>query len=120
MARINAPRGLKVAGKRLWNATTDKYEMREDELVVLKDACAEADLIARMEKELESESLTVKGSMGQLVAHPLVQELRQHRSTLASLLRGLKLPDDEQGEGKHNQQREAAQSRWAVAHGKAS
>lgn len=119
MVRVNAPRGLKAAGKRLWNATTDKYEMREDELVILKDACAEADLISRMEKELESESLTVSGSMGQLVAHPLVQELRQHRSTLASLLRGLKLPDDESGV-KPNQQREAAQSRWAAAHGKAS
>lgn len=117
MARVNAPRGLKAAGRRLWNATTDTYEMREDELVILKDACAEADLIARMEKELETEDLTVKGSMGQLVAHPLVQELRQHRSTLAALLRGLKLPDDGAEQGGSNQQREAAQSRWAQAHG---
>lgn len=115
MAKITAPRGLKASGKKLWDATTEKYEMREDELVVLKDACGEADLIDRMVKELATQSLTVSGSMGQLVAHPLVQELRQHRATLATLLGKLKLPDD--AVGASNQQREAAQSRWAAAHG---
>lgn len=119
MAKINAPRGLKASGRKLWNATTEKYEMREDELLVLKDACGEADLIDLMVKELDGSSLTVSGSMGQLVAHPLVQELRQHRATLATLLGKLKLPDDN-GVGATNQQREAAQSRWADAHGSAA
>ena len=119
MAKIMAPRGLKASGKKLWDATTDKYELREDELVVLKDACGEADLIDRMVKELASADLTVKGAMGQLVAHPLVQELRQHRATLATLLGKLKLPDDG-ATGASNQQREAAQSRWAAAHGSAA
>ena len=120
MAKIPAPRGLKASGKKLWTATTEKYEMREDELLVLKDACGEADLIDRMARALEDEDLTVKGSMGQLVAHPLVQELRQHRTTLATLLGKLKLPDDGEGAGAANQQREAAQSRWAQSHGAAA
>lgn len=114
---IPAPRGLKPAGKRLWKETTNSYELRQDELETLKAACGEADLIARMEDELETEPLTVRGSMGQLVPHPLVSELRQHRATMAALLRGLKLPD-EAGESMGNQQRAAAQSRWAAAHGK--
>ncbi len=118
MTKITAPRGLRASGKKLWAATTEMYEMREDELLVLKDACGEADLIDRMVKELESESLTVSGSMGQLVAHPLVQELRQHRATLATLLGKLKLPDEGGNSGAANQQREAAQSRWAAAYGK--
>lgn len=118
MAKINAPRGLKAAGRKLWAATTEKYELREDELVVLKDACAEADLIGRMEKALESEPLTVSGSQGQLVAHPLVQELRQHRATVAMLLGKLKLPDDAGESGNTNQQRDAAKTRWAAAYGK--
>lgn len=112
------PRYLKAAGKRLWLETVEKYELRQDELETLRAACAEADLIARMEKELETEPLTVKGSMGQLVPHPLVSELRQHRATMAGLLRGLKLPDDESAGAGANQQRDAAQSRWASAYGK--
>lgn len=119
MAKITAPRGLKAAGKKLWTATTEKYELRQDELEVLRAVCAEADLITRMEEDLGSADLTVTGSMGQLVAHPLVGELRQHRATMAALLRGMKLPDDS-GVGASNQQREAAQSRWAAAHGSAA
>jgi hypothetical protein len=46
----------------------------------------------------------------------LVQEIRQHRSTMAALLRSLKLPDDSLN-GAVSQQRAAAQSRWASAHG---
>ena len=55
---VAAPRGLKSAGRKLWKATTEKYEMREDELATLKAACAEADLIDRMEKALLDEPLT--------------------------------------------------------------
>lgn len=116
---IPAPRGLKASGRKLWKETTAKYEFRQDELETLKAACGEADLIARMEDELETEPLTVKGSMGQLVPHPLVSELRQHRSTMAALLRGMKLPD-ESGEAAGNQQRAAAQSRWAATRGKSA
>ena len=118
MTSISTPRGLKAAGKRLWSQTLETYDLRQDEKEVLRAACFEADLIARMEAELESEPLTVKGSMGQLVPHPLVSELRQHRATMASLLRGLKLPDLDAGGDSVNQQREAAQSKWAAAYGK--
>lgn len=118
--KVPTPRYLKAAGKRLWQETTEKYDLRQDELETLKAACAEADLIARMEKELETEPLTVRGSMGQLVPHPLVSELRQHRSTMAALLRGMKLPDDESAAPAVNQQRDAAQSKWASAYGKSA
>lgn len=117
MVAIPAPKGLKSAGRKVWKATVEAYELRQDELEVLRAVCAEADLIARMEDELAEAPLTVKGSMGQLVPHPLVTELRQHRATMAALLRGMKLPD-EGGEGASNQQREAANSRWAQAYGK--
>lgn len=116
---IPAPKGLKTAGRKLWKATVESFELRQDEQEVLRAVCAEADLIARMEEELAGAPLTVKGSMGQLVPHPLVTELRQHRATMATLLRGMKLPD-EAGDGASNQQREAAQSRWAAAHGSAA
>lgn len=110
------PKSLKAEGRKLWRETVGVYELRQDELDVLRAACGEADLIARMEVELEGEPLTVKGSQGQLVAHPLVQELRQHRATMSALLRGLKLPDE--GGASVNHQRTGGQSRWAQSRGK--
>lgn len=117
-AKHRAPRNLNAAGQRLWNETVKVYELRADELETLKAACMEADLIVRMEDALKDEPLTVTGSMGQLVAHPLVQELRQHRTTMAGLLRGLKLPDE--GAAPSNQQRDAAMSRWGQSVGKSA
>ena len=65
---------------------------------------------------------TVKGSMGQLVAAPLVSELRQHRATLNTLLRSLKLPEVDAGAlaeqaaakaGESERKRAAAVARWS-------
>jgi hypothetical protein len=91
---ITAPTGLGPKSRKLWRAITGDYDLRVDELRVLEDACREIDLIDRLETELRDSPLMVKGSMGQKVASPLVQELRQHRAVLARLLAQLKLPDD--------------------------
>lgn len=96
---------------------TDKYDLRADELRILEDACREADLIdgleAGMRESIADGDLMVKGSMGQVVINPLISELRQHRATLTTLLRGLKLPDEGAGTGADgSQQRAAAQARW--------
>jgi hypothetical protein len=56
--------------------------------------------------------MTTKGSMGQLVIHPLIGELRAQRSARAALLRQLKLPDDASGEVATNQNRDAANASW--------
>lgn len=114
---VPAPKSLSATGKKLWRDLTGSYEFRADELETLRAACGEADLIARIEAELVDAPLTVFGSTGQLVTHPLVQELRQHRTVMASLFRSLKLPD-ESGVSASNQQRAAAQSRWAQSRGK--
>lgn len=112
------PRALKAAGKKLWQETVKVYDLRQDELEVLRAACAEADLIAKMAAELDGEPLTTSGSMGQTVAHPLLSEIRQHRATLAGLLGRLKLPDiDGATEAAPNQNRSAANSRWALPYG---
>jgi hypothetical protein len=57
----------------------------------------------------------VKGSQGLLVINPLIPEVRQHRSALASLLKQLKIPDVEPAAGqdkRSTQARAAAMSRW--------
>jgi hypothetical protein len=67
------------------------HRLRPDELRVLADACNEADLIDDLQEALKGEPKTVRGSQGQEVIHPLISELRQHRATLNTLLRGLSL-----------------------------
>lgn len=100
MAGYRAPKGLGTKAKKVWDDLTDgSFEFRADEIRLLEDACREIDLIERAEAELRDSPLMVKGSQGQLVASPLVQELRQHRVALKTLFAALKLPDEESGAG---------------------
>lgn len=110
----SAPAGLGSKAKALWSGIAGAYELRVDELRVLEDVCREVDLIERLEAEMREAPLTVKGSMGQLVAHPITQELRQHRTVVKQLLGSLKLPDSEDGaaEGRSVSARHAAIARW--------
>lgn len=109
-----APAGLGLHAEALWKRITKLYELRPDELRILEDACREADLIDRLEKELTDADLVVHGSQGQPVANPLVSEIRQHRTALRSMLAGLKLPDED-GRAqldRSTKARAAANERW--------
>jgi hypothetical protein len=110
-----APYGLGTAGKRLWRSIASGYVLRADEARVLEDACRIADTIARLEDAMVGEPTLVLGSRRQLVVHPLLLEQLSHRMALASALRQLRLPDV--AGVRPNQHREAAQARWASAHG---
>lgn len=114
MSDSPTPKDLQPAGRKLWRAVADKYQLRPDELRVLEDACREADLIDLITAGLVGEPLYMKGSMGQKVANPLFAEVRQHRATFASLMRQLALPD-ESGEVQSARSagaRKAANARW--------
>lgn len=115
---LGVPAGLADAGSKLWSAVTGKYALRADELVTLESACRASDRVAAMEQE-RGDAVTATGSMGQLVVHPLIAEIRAHEAQIATLLGRLKLPDDG-GVEQVSQQRAAAQSRWASAHGKSA
>lgn len=113
------PTDLGEAGAALWSSIVPAYELRPDELRMLADACREADLVARLDADLEEASLMVTGSQGQRVINPLIAEVRQHRTVLAGLLRSLKLPDSPAGAKQKAQQvseaaRAAARSRWGT------
>jgi hypothetical protein len=120
-SKPKAPTGLGTSGRSLWRAIAGVYELRPDELRILTDACREADLVDRLEAALADAELIVKGSMGQLVASPLVSEVRQHRTVLAGLLRSLKLPDapdtDRTSTYVSEQARAAARARWGTRKG---
>jgi hypothetical protein len=119
MSKPKPPASLESAGSALWRDVVAGYDLRVDERVVLEAACKTADMIATLDKawgELGKPFIT-RGSMGQDVIHPLIGERRNQQAQLAALLGKLKLPDDAGGSGESNQQRSAAQSRWAAAHG---
>jgi hypothetical protein len=111
------PAKLDPSGANLWVKIDAKYDLRPDELSLLEASCRETDLISRLQRVLdEADDLMVKGSTGQMVVHPAVAEIRQHRATLATLWRALKLPD-ENGQGQTNQQRDAGNASWASRRG---
>lgn len=91
----NPPAGLDLDGTALWESVTADYELLPHELRLLEDACREADLIARMDADWieRGRPMITRGSMGQEVAHPMLGEIRQHRTTLRLLLASLRLPD---------------------------
>jgi hypothetical protein len=111
---IPTPSGLGPSGELLWRDISGKYGLRADELRVLEDAAREADLISTLDAGMAGQDLLVRGSQGQMVINPLISELRQHRSTLASLLRQLKLPDESvSAEARSTAARAAANARWS-------
>jgi hypothetical protein len=93
--RPQPPGSLGARGQALWSAVTEKYTLRPDELAILADAAHEADVIELLRAEFGRSSLITTGSRGQEVAAPHVSEIRQHRACLATLLKALKLPDED-------------------------
>jgi hypothetical protein len=116
------PVGLTKGGKgqRLWRDLTSYVEFTDVELRVLENACYTLDRIAK-ERRAIGDDLTVKGSQGQVVAHPLLVNLRQDEAHFASLVRQLDIPDEHEaadmGESRAAAMRVVANSRWNKAYG---
>ena len=111
-----APTGLRAPGKRLWVAIADKYLLTPAEVSVLVEACRTSDELDRLERAVRVlPELTTTGSTGQLKPHPLLEEVRRHRTLLERLTTALALPDEDQtvglrGASRHAQK--AARARW--------
>lgn len=118
MTNPQMPENLGVEGRLLWNSVTQAHgDLGPDVIRTLTDACREADIVQRLEDELRDSPLMVRGSQGQLVASPLVSEVRQHRAVLSGLLKALKLPQTADGakradEDASEKARSAARARW--------
>lgn len=109
----SCPDSLGKAGKSLWGAVATEYTLRPDELAALEDVCLITDVIAELEASWAEDGrpMTTRGSMGQLVIHPLIGEIRAQRMARNTLWRQLKLPDlDAPAAG--NQNRDAANASW--------
>ena len=118
--RPPVPDGLAVAGRRLWREILAVYDLSPAELAILAQACRTADLLTRLDAELDGAGLMAEGSAGQPRPHPLLAASATQRRTLDSLLRSLNLPFPDEAEGRRRspQQVAAAQARWRQARGR--
>lgn len=86
-----APRGLKPAGRKLWDVSTDECEWAEHELALLEEACRVRDRIVELDAAVVTDGLMIPSSQGSRI-HPAVAEARQQRLALARLLATLQIP----------------------------
>lgn len=109
------PADLQESGRRMWTEVTDAFDLGPDELGALREAARTVDELGDLRQALDGQPMTVPGSTGQLVAHPLLAEVRRHREILAKLLERLNLPAGDEDAGSTPAQRRAqraAQQRW--------
>ena len=111
------PVGLREKGLALWQRLTAEYGFgaAPEKLLILEEAARTADMVDRLQRVVDDSDLRVRGSQGQPVPAPEVQELRQYRAQFAALLDKLRLPeDDTEGAMTRSQLgRHAARTRWA-------
>ena len=90
-SKLQTPRGLNVAGRKLWDAATTEFDWADHELAILEEGCRTRDRIVQLDKQVEADGLMLTSSQGSRV-HPAVAEARQQRLTLARLLVSLGIP----------------------------
>lgn len=111
--RPKAPVTLGPTGRRLWRDIVRKWDLRPDELRILLDAGATADLVDDLAGALETAGVTSTGSKGQPRVNPLVPELQRARDLLARLLGKLDLPDAPKSFASQRAS-DAARTRWSL------
>lgn len=89
---------LGEAGLELWTTVNQSFDFTDEpaKLAILEQAAKTVDQITELENAKVGESLTAKGSTGQLVIHPFIQELRQQRQALNTLMKSLGLPETQE------------------------
>jgi phage terminase small subunit len=87
-----APSTLGGHGRKLWRSVLGAYLLTPAEHEVLIALCHATDQLEKLNAELVSAPLTVKGSRGQQVPNPLLAEARSHARTVETLQRSLCLP----------------------------
>lgn len=109
-----APTGLQKAGRALWKAIHGTFGFADEPHLVeiLEQACKVRDRIADLEVDLQGQPSTVAGSAGQLIAHPLIPEIRFQQKALAELIGKLGLPDNSVTETVSDRMRRTANARW--------
>jgi len=91
-----APRGLSADARRLWRGLwqSASWVRPGTDLVAAELLCRMADDIAALARRVAEDGPMIPGSKEQLVAHPLIAEIRKQRAELAGLAGQLGLRPD--------------------------
>lgn len=109
-----APRGLKRAGKALWNSVFNEYELEVHEELVLIEACRIADRLDDLAKAQADAPLTVRNVKGDEVASPYLVEARQQQVVFVRLLASLRLPVGDEDDVNRPQRRSGARGAYGM------
>lgn len=90
-----APGKLGPSGRVFWREIAGEHDLNAAERAILEQACRILDTIGELADAMKGESLTVRGSAGQLREHPLIAESRQQRALFGRLVGQLKVPATE-------------------------
>src|SRR3954454_14392109 len=104
MTKPKPPRGAQRAGKALWDAVLDEYELEEHECLLLREAVRTVDTLDALEARVSADGPLLGSSQGER-AHPALVEARQQRIALARLLAALRLLAGEEKAGDRRPQR---------------
>lgn len=116
--RPDPPKALGKDGRRLWRAIVAAldvdWQLDRRELHLLERAAKIEDRLAELDAALDAEGPLARGSKGQPVAHPALQESRQLALAQRRLLRDLELadPDKRRDPIVSARARRAARARW--------
>lgn len=113
------PTGLRARGKRLWRELHESADFSDcpETRLVAEEACYLADEIARQRTLIRQSGADtrVRGSQGQPVSMPEIADLQRNQGILLSLLKSLRLPEEDGGDGKLSRSQVgkiAADARW--------
>lgn len=98
MSIPRAPAGAGDAGRRLWRAVLDEFELAEQELALLRQAVRVADTCEALQAVVGADGELTTSRLGERKAHPALVELRAQRLLLARLLVALRVPLGDQEE----------------------
>lgn len=89
----STPRGLRVAGRRLWDAVTTDFELDESAQAVLAQAAYTVDELEVLRVKLADIDPIVESGHGPRI-HPAWVEARTRRLALAKIIQSLGLPKE--------------------------
>lgn len=92
MGATKAPRGSGPSGRALWKDVTERFELDQHELVILREAVRTVDQLDALAAIVDRDGV-LEPATGR--AHPALVESRQLRLALARLVATLRLPDED-------------------------
>ena len=87
------PRGLNPAGRDIWRAVVEGYDLEAHELALLTELCRAKDRLDALHRIVEAEGELPDGRV-----HPALVEARQLGIAFARLATALRLPAGEEGD----------------------